>query len=343
MTNDEVATGLVVVTGASGFIGLHCVKELLGRGYQVRGTVRSLKSKTAVEEALRPHVASLDRLSLVEAELMQDAGWDEAMRGAKFVLHVASPLPKAEPKDENELIVPAREGTLRVLKAAARAGVSRVVLTSSMAAVFSGRDRHTEHVYDENDWLDLNGKLGAYEKSKGIAERAAWDYVASLPADQKLELVAVNPVFVIGPPLGTGENASSEIVGKLLKREVPGSARLHLGLVDVRDVATAEVLAMTHPEAAGERFILMSDLAWFGEIAQVLAEAGYDVPTRLLPNWLVQVVSWFDPTLRLVVGSLGLPFRASSEKATRVLGWQGRSMKEMVLATAERLAPRASV
>lgn len=347
MSNPRPSEILVTVTGAAGFIALHCVRELLARGYRVRGTLRSPSSEASIRAALVPRGSpgdpeasrAGDRLSFVIADLLHDSGWQAAMQGATYVLHVASPVPKAQPKDALELIRPARDGTLRVLGAASVAGVSRVVMTSSVAAVLSGRERDPAHVFDEKDWADLNGPLGAYERSKALAERAAWDFVRE-PAKHTLELVAINPVYVLGPSLRVTDNTSNEIVGKLLRREVPGIPRLQFGLVDVRDVATAHVLAMTTAKAAGERFILISDTAWMKEVAVVLAEAGYTVPTREVPNFLVRLVALFDPTARLVLGALGKPFLATSEKAQTLLGWSGRPMKEMVLDTARAMSEK---
>jgi dihydroflavonol-4-reductase len=329
----DPANALVTVTGASGFIALHCVRELLERGYRVRGTVRSRTSEQSLRTALLP-LEPGERLSFVEANLTNDRGWQQALDGAKYVLHVASPLPKTPPKDEEELIRPAREGALRVLGAASRAGVARVVMTSSLAAIASGRKNDESHVFDERDWSDLTPDVGAYAKSKTLAERAAWDFVAKLPSERRLELVCMNPVYVLGPSLTGAENASNEIIGKLIRREVPGVPRLYFELVDVRDVATAHVLAMTNERAAGERFLLRSAAAWMKEMADTLAAAGYRVSTRVVPNFMVRLLALLDPTVRLVAKNVGKSYRVSAEKAETVLGWSGRSMKEMVLDTA---------
>ncbi|HEX5100835.1 MAG TPA: aldehyde reductase [Polyangiaceae bacterium] len=328
---------LVVVTGASGFIALHCVRELLEQGYRVRGTVRSLGSEAKLRHALLP-LEPGDRLSFAEADLLSDAGWTEALAGAKYVLHVASPLPKSPPKDDDELIRPAREGALRVLRAARVAGVARVVMTSSLAAIASGHPHDSGHVFDENDWSDLGRTTGAYEKSKTLAEQAAWEYVRG--EGQGLELVAINPSFVLGPSLSGADNASNEIVGKLVRREIPGVPQLEFGLVDVRDLAKAHVLAMTAPNAAGQRFIVSSDTAWMRDIAKTLKGNGYRVPTFEIPNLVARFVALFDPTLRLVTPRLGRPALLSAEKARRELGWSGRSMKEMVLDTAKHISER---
>jgi dihydroflavonol-4-reductase len=338
MNDENPASTLVTVTGASGFIGLHCVRELLERGFRVRGTVRGPKSADSLRRALLPLDAG-ERLEFAQAELLSDTGWAEALRGARYVLHVASPLPKVSPKDEDELIRPAREGVLRVLRAARAAGVTRVVMTSSAAAVNSGRERTATHVFDENDWSDLARPMGAYEKSKTLAEKAAWDFAREPGAP---ELVAINPVYVLGPSLTGADNTSNEIVGKLLRRDVPGCARIAFPLVDVRDVAKGHVLALLAPAAAGERFLLVSDTAWMKEIAEVLAAAGYRVPTRELPNFLIRVVGVFDPTVRLVLEDLGKPALMSAEKAKRLLGWSGRSMREMVLDTARAITARGT-
>jgi nucleoside-diphosphate-sugar epimerase len=329
---------LVTVTGATGFIALHCVRELLSRGYRVRGTLRDRSREPAIRAALGSLGA--ERLSFVEAELTRDAGWAQAMADATYALHVASPLPKAPPKHSDELVVPAREGALRALRAAHEAGVTRVVMTSSLAAISSGRPRDPGHVFDERDWSDLDAPIGAYERSKTVAERAAWDFVRGLPSERGLELVCINPGYVLGPSLLGVDNTSNEIVGKLLRREVPGVPRLHLPLVDVRDVAIAHVLALTAEKAAGERFLLAAETVWMKEIADVLAAAGHRVPTRVLPNFLVRLVGLFDKTVRLVLHDLDTPCLTSSERAKALLGWSARGMKEMVLDTAASVVSR---
>lgn len=328
----DPAQTLVTVTGASGFIALHCVRELLKQGYGVRGTLRDLELVPSLREALHPFGAS-SRLSFVRADLMSDDGWDEAMSNVQRVLHVASPVPLERPKDEQELIAPARQGTLRVLAAAHRARVSRVVMTSSMSAVSAGHPHEADRVFNESDYSDLEQGIGAYEKSKTLAERAAWEFAR----ESGLELVCMNPVYVLGPSLRRVDNASNEIVGKLLRRELPGLPRLHFGLVDVRDVAVAHVLAMTHEQAAGERFILFSETRTMKEIAMVLSEAGYRVPTLELPNFVVRLVALFDPVVRLVVDRLDKPFLTTSAKAKTMLGWSCRPMKDMVLDTARQM------
>lgn len=314
--------------------------QLLEQGYRVRGTVRSASRQDDVRRALAGVAGVEDRLEMCVADLTSDDGWREAMNGATFVLHTASPLPARAPRPTDDLIGPARDGTLRVLRAASAAGVARVVVTSSIAAIVSGVPREPGRVFTEEDWSNLDGVMRRYSRGKTLAERAAWDYVASLPADRRMELATVNPSFVLGPSLGGSDNASNELVRKLLDREVPGLPRLMLPVVDVRDVAQAHLLAMISPHAAGERFIVSEGDYWYVELARVLKAAGYEVPTRVVPNWLVRLVGWFDPSVRLVTEDLGRELHVSADKAKRVLGWQARDLHEMVRDTARAITER---
>ncbi|BCS35106.1 dihydroflavonol-4-reductase [Luteitalea sp. TBR-22] len=330
---------LVTVTGASGFIALHCIRALLDGGWRVRGTIRSLDKAAGVRAALADVPDLDDRLTLVAAELMHDDGWPEAVEGSTYVLHTASPVLARRPRDPQEVIAPAQQGTRRVLEASAAAGVRRVVFTSSVAAVLSGRSRGP-HVFTEDDWSDLDGEMPAYSRGKTLAERDAWALVRGLPAGRSMELVTVNPTYVLGPSLSVGGNASNELVRKLLDREVPGVPRLMLPVVDVRDVAALHVLAMTRPEAAGQRFIASEGDYWYAEVARMLADSGQRVPTRVVPDWLVRVLGWFDPTVRLVVGELGIECHVSSDKARRMLGWTTRPVEETLRDTAADMLAR---
>jgi nucleoside-diphosphate-sugar epimerase len=263
------------------------------------------------------------------------------MAGCTGVLHVASPFPSAPPEDENELIRPAVDGTLRVLRAAAAcATVARVVLTSSIAAVIAGHDRDDATVRTEQDWSDLAASP-AYQKSKTLAERAAWDFVSSLPAGQWLELVVVNPGMVIGPVLRASVNTSSEVVYRLLANKVPGSPRLGFATVDVRDLAVAHRLALETPGAAGNRYICAGEHVWMRDIAAMLADEfnprGYRVPTRAIPDQLVWLLGRFDRTVRLSRYFLGRRELLSSAKAQRELGWTMRPVRESIVDTATSL------
>jgi nucleoside-diphosphate-sugar epimerase len=330
-----MSDGLVLVTGGSGFIGAHCIKRLHEDGHRVRTTVRSL----AREQEVRDLVGD-GPLEVVAADLTDDAGWGEAVAGCAHVLHVASPFPLGQPKHEDELIVPARDGALRVLRAARDAGVRRVVLTSSFAAIGYGHG-HPDKVYDETSWTDVDGPgVSAYAKSKTIAERAAWSFTEAEPGAP--ELAVVNPVAVLGPLLGRDPSTSIELVKRLIDGSMPGTPKVAYGIVDVRDVADLQVRAMTAPEAAGQRFIAMGeDFRWISEMGQWLRDAlparAKKIPKRDLPSPLVRLASVFDAPLRQLTPELGVRKRATNEKARRLLGWTPRSDRDAVVATAESL------
>jgi nucleoside-diphosphate-sugar epimerase len=326
---------LVLVTGGSGFIGAHCIRRLHEDGYRVRTTVRSLSREPEVRS-----MAGDGPLEMVAADLNEDAGWTDAVAGCDFVLHVASPFPLGQPKHEDELIVPARDGALRVLRAARDAGVRRVVLTSSFAAIGYGHG-HPDTVYDETSWTDVDGPgVSAYAKSKTLAERAAWDFVEGDGGE--LELAVVNPVAVLGPLLGPDASTSIELVKRLIDGSMPGTPKVAYGIVDVRDVADLHVRAMAAPEAAGERFLALGeDFRWISELGEWLREARPErakkIPKRELPSLLVRVASRFDGSLRQITPELGVRKRATNEKARRLLAWSPRSDREAVTATAESL------
>jgi nucleoside-diphosphate-sugar epimerase len=333
-------SGTVLVTGGSGFIGAHCILQLLEAGYRVRTTVRSLKREAEVRSMLKiGGVDAGEALPFFAADLSADAGWQEAINGCDYVLHVASPFPTDAPKDEDELIRPAREGTLRVLRAARQAGVSRVVLTSSFAAVAYGHPP-TARPFTEENWTDVNGGIRAYPKSKTLAERAAWDFIAR--EGGTLELSVVNPTAVFGPVLGTDYSSSIQLLQRLLNGSIPGLPNLSFNVVDVRDVADLHLRAMTAPAAKGERFLALAGHSMtIEEMAQVLCknlgEVAQHVPTRRLPDWLLRLIGMVNPAIREMVPNLGKVRKASNEKARRLLGWSPRSNEEAILATAESL------
>jgi dihydroflavonol-4-reductase len=340
-TEREAAMSAVLVTGGSGFIGSHCIVQLLAAGHQVRTTVRNLRREPEVRALLRQGGAEPgDRLSFVAADLESDGGWVAAVAGCEYVLHVASPFPANVPKHEDQLIVPAREGALRVLHAARDAGVKRVVLTSSFAAIGYGHGEQ-QAPFNETDWTDPSGDdAGAYVKSKTLAERAAWDFIAK--EGGSLELSVVNPVGVFGPVLGRDYSTSILLVQRLMDGAMPGCPRLRFGVVDVRDVADLHIRAMTNPAAKGERFLAVAgDFMWIREIAEVLkARMGAlakRVPTRQLPNWLVRIAAIADPAVKQIIPELGKSKNATNEKARRVLGWAPRSREDALVATAESL------
>ncbi len=331
----------VLVTGGSGFIGSHCILQLLAAGHPVRTTVRNLKREGDVRALLKTGGAEPgDRLSFTAADLEKDAGWPEAVAGCEYVLHVASPFPANVPENEDELIRPAREGTLRVLRAARDAGAKRVVLTSSFAAIGYG---HAERAtpFDETDWTDPNGPdVQPYTKSKTLAERAAWDFIAR--EGRGLELAVVNPVGVFGPVLGPDYATSILLVQRLMDGAIPGCPRMYFGVVDVRDVADLHLRAMTNPAARGERFLAVAgDFLSMVDIARALksrlGEAARRVPTRQLPNWVVRLFALFDPAAKQILPELGKHKNATNAKARRVLAWSPRSSEEAVAATGDSL------
>jgi dihydroflavonol-4-reductase len=328
----------VLVTGGSGFIGSYCILDLLQAGYRVRTTVRSPEREATVRELLGAE--SAEALSFATADLMDDAGWREAVSGCDFVLHVASPFPLGPPKHEDDLIVPAREGALRVLAAARDAQAKRVVMTSSFAAIGYGVPP-LDRPFTEEDWSNPDGDgVSAYAKSKTLAERAAWDFIAA--EGSGLELSVVNPTGVLGPVLGPDFSTSIQLVKRVLNGEMPGLPRVAFGIVDVRDIADLHRRAMTEPAAAGERFLgVAGEFMTIPEIAAVLRERMGDdarkVPTRVLPDWLVRLVSRFDSSVKQIVPELGKVKQASNAKAKRVLGWAPRSNEDAIVATAESL------
>jgi len=331
----------VLVTGGSGFIGCHTILQLVAAGHQVRTTVRNLKREADVRAMLKEGGApAAGGLSFFAADLESDAGWANAIAGCDYVLHVASPFPQTVPKNEDELIVPAREGALRVLRASRDAGVKRVVLTSSFAAIGYGH-KPQDAPFDETFWTDIHGEgLTPYVKSKAIAERAAWDFVER--EGNGLELSVVNPVGVFGPVLGPDYSTSILLVQRLMDGAMPGCPQLYFGAVDVRDVADMHIRAMTNPAAKGERFLAVAgNFLAMVEIAKILksrmGEAAKRVPTRQLPNWVVRLASLRDPAVKQILPELGKIKNATSAKAQRVLGWNPRSREEAIVATAESL------
>ncbi|MEV6281893.1 NAD-dependent epimerase/dehydratase family protein [Kribbella sp. NPDC051770] len=331
-------TETVLVTGGTGYVAGWCIVALLERGYDVRTTVRSLAKGDAVRAAVSTAVDPGDRLGFAVADLMSDDGWADAMKGVDHVLHVASPLGDGDSSDPDALIVPAREGALRVLRAATAEGVQRVVMTSAANAA-SPASYATEGVTDETLWTVDDPKLPAYRRSKTLAEKAAWDFMAGY--DGPTRLTTVLPGAVFGPILSTANLGSVDIIARMVRGAMPGVPRIGLEVVDVRDLADLHVRAMVAPEAAGERFLGTGEFVWMREIAQVLkdglGERGANVSTRQLPDFLVRLAAIRDKPLRAITISLGRRNRHTTAKAERVLGWTPRPAAETVLGCAESL------
>lgn len=331
----------VLVTGGTGFVGSHCILQLLNKGYKVKTTLRNLNRKHGVLDMLKfGGITSFQNLEFIEADLTRDANWDEAVKGCDYVLHVASPINLEAPKDENEFIRPAVEGTLRVLRAARDAGVKRAVMTSNFGAVgYSHKD--TTKIITEDEWTDPNEKdLSAYNKSKVLAERTAWDFIHQEGGD--LELATVNPMAIFGPSLGPDLSSGFELLKRVLDGSLRAIPNMTLGIVDVRDLADLHIRAMTSPSAKGQRFLALSGgILSLPEIAVLLknklGDKAKKVSTRRLPDWLVRIVALFSPTARNLVPQLGRYRNASNEKAKTLLGWQPRTNEEAILATAKSL------
>jgi dihydroflavonol-4-reductase len=331
----------VLVTGGSGFVGSHIVLQLLNAGHNVRTTVRSAKKEESIREMLRTAGDPGRRLTVFSADLTGESGWPEAVAGCDCVIHVASPLSDSARQTEAEVIASARDGSLRVLRAAREAGVRRVVMTSSCGAVYYGYPPRAEP-FDETNWSNPDrGDMSAYVKSKLMAERAAWDFVRAEGGG--LELAVINPAGIFGPVLTPDASSSTQMVKRLLAG-MPGCPRIHFAIVDVRDVADLHIRAMSHPGANGERFVAvaengsaMSMLEMADVLRARLGDAATKAPTRELPDWVVRAGAIFDPAMRQLLPMLGKVRNATSAKAQRVLGWKPRPREDALVATAESL------
>jgi dihydroflavonol-4-reductase len=330
----------VLVTGGSGFVGSHTILQLLAARHRVRTTVRRLSREADVRAMLKDGgLDAGDSLAFFVSDLERDEGWAQSVEDCDYVLHVASPFPAGSPKDENELIVPAREGTLRVLRAARDAGVKRVVMTSSFAAVGYGH-QNRGRVFDETDWTNLEGRdVQPYIKSKVLAERAAWDFIAN--EGGSLQLTVINPVGIFGPVLGPDYSSSIALIKRLMDG-MPVVPRVYFGVVDVRDLADLHLRAMTAPAAKGERFIAVGNgTVSLLDVATIIKERfgarAAKVPSRQWPDWVVRLTAIFNRTARSVVPNLGVVRRSTSEKAQRLLGWTARPTEQTIGDTAESL------
>lgn len=330
--------GTVLVTGGSGFLGGWCLVELLRQGYEVRTTVRDLAREAEVRAKIEAAVPAAGRLAVQAADLTADEGWTEAVAGCRYVLHVASPFPPVQPKDPDELIVPAREGALRVLRAALDAGVERVVLTSSVAAV-RGKVSESAVPLTEVDWTDGdNPAMTPYTRSKTLTERAAWELVGE--RGERSRLAVVNPGAILGPLLGADTSFSLEMVERLLKG-LPGTPRIGFSVVDVRDVADLHVRAMEQAAAGGGRYIATDRFMWMADVGGVLkdrlGEDARKVPTRVAPNFMIKAIGLFDPSVRSIVGDLGQHPEYSNARAREELGWSPRPLEDSIADTGRSL------
>jgi dihydroflavonol-4-reductase len=329
----------VLVTGISGFVGQHCAAELLKKGYSVKGTVRSLSKKNEVIEGITKEIDPKGNLEFCELNLLQDKGWDEAMEGCDFVLHVASPYAVKVPKDENELIQPAVEGTLRALKAASKAGIKRVVLTSSIVAMLG--DANKSAVFNQNSWTNVNSKdITAYLKSKTLAEKSAWDFINTLEGKNALELVVINPGAIYGPTLtGNLSGVSMNMISKVIKGKMPLLPQGAMSMSDVRDVANIHVQAMENDKAKGKRFIVTTEEAHsFQYLAQVLKNNGYNkVSIKTAPNFLLKFSANFDREAKGMLPFVGKTYTADVSDTKETFNWKPISLEKTILDTAESI------
>jgi len=340
MTKSESGT-TVLVTGGTGFAGAHCILQLLQQGYRVKTTIRSLSKKDKVIEMLKNGGwANFSDLTFLEADLTNDKNWGEAVKDCDFVLHVASPIFLERPKHEDEMIRPAVDGTLRVLKAARDAGVRRVVMTSNFGAVgYSHKDKTS--LITEQSWTDPNEKgLSAYNKSKVLAEKAAWEFIGREGGG--LELAVINPMAIFGPSLGPDLSSGFGLLQKVMDGSMKAIPDISLGIVDVRDVADLHLRAMTHPEAKGQRFLALAggtlsllEIAVF--LKEKMPEVTKKTSTKPLPTWLVRLLALFNEKAKAIRPLVGIYRNTSNEKARKLLGWKPRSNEEAVLASAESL------
>ena len=325
----------VLVTGATGYIGLHCVQQLLNQGYAVNGSVRSPERKEEVFEALQKHNTPTENLNLFTFNLTEDDGWDEGMEGCDYLLHVASPI-ALENHNEDFFVKPAVAGVKRAFKYAKKHNVKKVVLTSSVAAIFDTLEEKTD--YDETDWSDPeNPSISHYAKSKTLAEKAAWDFVKN--EDNPFELAVINPALVIGPSLSGDLGESNKAIAMVTTGKMPVAVPLQFGYVDVRDVAAAHLLAMQNSNSNGERFALAEKDLWYKDVAKVLRDNGFDkAPTFNVPVWLAKILANFSKELKITLPYLGrVRSVKNTSKAKDILGWNPRPAEQSIIDIADQI------
>jgi len=325
----------VLVTGATGYIGLHCIHQLLNQGYAVNGSVRSPERKSEIIDALINHDTSVDNLNLFTFNLTEDEGWDEGMEDCDYLLHVASPI-ALENHNEDFFVKPAVEGVKRALKFAKKHNIKKVVLTSSVAAIFDSIEEKT--YYDESDWSDPNNPtISHYAKSKTLAEKAAWEFIEK--ENNPFELAVINPALVIGPTLSGDLGESNKAIQMVVTGKMPVAVPLQFGYVDVRDVAAAHILAMQNPKSNGERFALAEKDLWYKDVAKVLRKNGFKkAPMFSVPLWMAKIMANFIKELKLTLPYLGrLRSVEKTSKAKDILGWKPRPAEESILDVAQQV------
>jgi len=333
----------VLITGVTGFIGSHVAIQLLNAGYQVRGSLRNPKRIEDIKQVIAGHTNNIGNLTFVEAELTDAKSWVEATKGMDYVQHIASPQTGVLPKHEDDLIIPAKEGTLNILESALKNGVKRVIMTSSAAAIGYGNLKSTTQPYTEEHWTDIKDRKDTtpYIRSKTIAEKAAWKFMQQHVQNNQMELVTVQPVAVLGPVIEKDYGVSAEWIKKLLDGDFPGTPKFGISMVDVRDVADLQIKAMEQKEAAGQRFICNAGFYWASEIVKIIKETHPQYKKRMpkfnLPSFVIRLMGVFDPLLRSALNELGKKRIFDNSKAVNQLNWYPRSTKEALIATVNSL------
>jgi len=324
----------VLVTGGSGYIGLHCISQLLKAGFSVRTSLRSMDRKKEIQEALSGLIKDDKSLEFCELDLMRDDGWDDAVKGCSYVLHVASPVYEKNMKDENSFIQPAKQGLLRALKPAIKYKIKRFVMTSSIAAITQG---HEDQEIDERYWSMIDKDTLPYIKSKTYAEKAMWDYMDEIEESKKIEVCTINPSFVFGPSLSYDMGASNLLIRALLIGKLPALAKIQFNVVNVVDVAKAHILALKSDNAAGQRFIVSEKALWLSDIAEILKNNGFKkVPSIVVPNFLLGFLSFFLKDIALFKDRLGKSQITKSDNAKKLLEWNPGFVEEAIIDTAKK-------
>lgn len=324
----------VLVTGATGYIAKHIVLQLLEAGYTVKGSARSTSREAELRSALETHISdpsALERLSVVALDLSKDDGWDTAMEGVDVLMHTASPFPLTQPKDENETIRPAVDGAMRAVKAARKAGINRVIMTSSTVAIMNTDLPAGRTTYTEEDWSDLTGPMASpYNKSKTMAEKAVWDWQKAEAPD--MQITMINPTFVQGAPLDKNFGTSVEVVERLVKGSDPMLPNIGFPVVDVRDIALMHLRALERPESIGKRFIGVDRFMWFAEMAKLLKSdhPNRKIPTRVAPNFFIRFLSLFDASIKTILPQLGQKQDVSGAQARNILGIEFRDTAKSI-------------
>jgi len=325
----------VFVSGGTGYIALHCISVLIKKGFIIKTSIRELSRKSEVIDSISNIVDCNDKIEFCKLDLLKDDGWDDAISGCDYVLHLASPVIFGSPKDPDILIKPALGGIKRCLKAAVKHKVKRFVMTSSFAAIGSGSKKIE---FDDSDWTDLKNEMHPYNISKTKAENFLWDYINGLEESQKIEVCAINPVVVIGPSLSDDMGTSNLAIRKLLDGSMPFIPKFGIDLVDVRDVADMHIEAMLNKNAAGQRFLLSSNTLWYSEVANILRENGFPkTPKYVVPNIFIRIFALFDKEAKLALDRLGKKYTLYSNNAHNILNWKPRKIENAIIETAKQL------